>query len=184
MRASKASHLHHIGTAPNGIDTDGPGFDAIIRWLTNASRSATMPAICCVLSRRRRINPRNHDIYAAQIKAVYRHLPMILAVNIINSALVAVVLASYLNQSRWWIFFGLVATLTAARAAGWSCYRRDQGPGQSPVRWAFFATAGSALSGLLWGLSSTLMLSDNIVEQTFFAFGSAPAAAPRRRRRI
>jgi hypothetical protein len=35
---------------------------------------------------------------------------------------------------------------------------------------ALFATAGSGLSGLLWGLGSTLLLPDNIVEQTFFAF--------------
>src|SRR5689334_10151107 len=128
--------------------------------VNKACRSARIRMICCALSRRRRINPRDHDIYTAKIEAVYRHLPMILAVNIINSALVAVVLASYLDQSRWWIFFGLVATLTAARAVDWSCYRRNRGSGKLPVRWAFFATAGSALSGLLWGLSSTLLLSD------------------------
>jgi signal transduction histidine kinase/CheY-like chemotaxis protein len=97
-------------------------------------------------------------------------MPMILAVNIVNAALVAVVLASYLNQSRWWIFFGLVATLTGVRASAWQCYRRAQGSRKSEIAWAIFATAGSGLSGLLWGLSSTLLLSDNIVEQTFFAF--------------
>jgi len=113
---------------------------------------------------------RNQDIFTAQIQAVYKHMPMVLAVNIVNSALVAFVLASYLHQSRWWIFFGLVATLSVVRASGWRSYRRNQGSRKSQTAWALFATAGSGLSGLLWGLSSTLLLSDNIVEQTFFAF--------------
>jgi len=94
---------------------------------------------------------------------------MVLAVNVVNSALVALVLASYMEQARWWIFFGLVVALTAVRAAGWSCYRYRRGSLENTV-WAGLATAGSALSGLLWGLSSTLLLPDNIVEQTFFAF--------------
>src|SRR5215470_7319178 len=108
-------------------------------------------------------------IYTAQIRAVYCHIPMVLAVNVVNSALVALVLASYMEQARWWIFFGLVVALTAVRAAGWSCYRYRRRSLENTV-WAGLATAGSALSGLLWGLSSTLLLPDNIVEQTFFAF--------------
>jgi hypothetical protein len=45
---------------------------------------------------------RNIDggIYAAQIHAVYQHMPMILADHVVNSALVALVLASYMGQTR------------------------------------------------------------------------------------
>ena len=120
--------------------------------------------------RRSRITLRKADIQTAQIRAVYQHMPMVLAVNLVNSALVAFVLASYLEQTRWWIFFGLVVTLTGVRAAGWRCYYHHQNTEGAPGKWALFATAGSGLSGLLWGLGSTLLLSDNIVEQTFFAF--------------
>jgi signal transduction histidine kinase/CheY-like chemotaxis protein len=95
---------------------------------------------------------------------------MVLAVNIINSALVALVLASYMAQTRWWTFFGLVLALTAVRAAGWTCYRYYRKVPGNTTFWAIFATAGSALSGLIWGFSSTLLLPDNIVEQTFLAF--------------
>ena len=94
-------------------------------------------------------------------------MPMVLAVNLVNSALVAFELASYLEQTRWWIFFGLVVTLTGVRAAGWRCYYHNQKTEGAPGKWALFATAGSGLSGLLWGLGSTLLLPDNIVEQTF-----------------
>src|SRR5712672_1474034 len=111
-----------------------------------------------------------HEIYAAQIRALYQHTPMVLAVNVANSALVAVVLGTYLEQTRWWIFFGLVITLTGLRAIGWICYRHDRQPYETTAKWAIFATAGSSLSGLLWGLGSTSLLSDNILEQTFLVF--------------
>jgi predicted signal transduction protein with EAL and GGDEF domain len=109
-------------------------------------------------------------IFIAQIRALYRHTPMVLAVNVINSGLVALVLASYLEQTRWWIFFGLVVTLTAARAIGWRYYRRHRKRVRLTTMWAIVATAGAGLSGLLWGTGSTLLLPDNIVEQTFLAF--------------
>jgi signal transduction histidine kinase/CheY-like chemotaxis protein len=112
----------------------------------------------------------NHEIYAAQIRALYQHTPMVLAVNVANSALVAVVLGTYLEQTRWWIFFGLVITLTGLRAIGWICYRHYAQPYETTAKWAIFATAGSSLSGLLWGLGSTSLLSDNILEQTFLVF--------------
>src|SRR5882724_13209629 len=109
----------------------------------------------------------NDEIYTAQIRALYQHTPMVLAVNVANSALVAVVLGAYLQQARWWIFFGLVITLTGLRAIGWICYRHDRQPYETTAKWAILATAGSSLSGLLWGLGSTSLLSDNILEQPF-----------------
>ena len=112
----------------------------------------------------------DQEIFLAQIRALYRHMPMVLAVNIINSGLVALVLASYLEQTRWWIFFGLVVALTTARAIVWRLYRRHRRSANLATRWAIIATAGSGLSGLLWGASSVLLLPDNIVEQTFLAF--------------
>ena len=112
----------------------------------------------------------DREISAAQFQALYEHMPMVLAVNVVNSALVALVLASYMEQTRWWIFFGLVVALTGARAVGWRHYHHHRKGVEDKTRWAILATAGSGLSGLLWGGSSTLLLPDNIVEQTFLAF--------------
>jgi signal transduction histidine kinase len=95
---------------------------------------------------------------------------MVLAVNVVNSALVALVLASYLEQTRWWIFFGLVVSLTGVRATRWLWYRRNRERVEAKIIWKIFATVGSGLSGLLWGMGSTFLRPDNIVEQTFFAF--------------
>src|ERR1700736_5176574 len=97
-------------------------------------------------------------------------MPMVLAVNVVNAALVVLVLASYMEQTRWWIFFGLVVTLSGARAIVWIYYRYQRQAVEDIAKWTLFATAGSGLSGLLWGASSTLLLPDHIVEQTFLAF--------------
>lgn len=112
----------------------------------------------------------NQEIFGAKIRVLYQHTPMVLAVNVINSGVVTVVFALYLQQTRWWSFFGLVITLTGARAIAWRLYRRNQTSDGRTIKWAIIATLGSGLSGLLWGVGSTLLLPDNILEQTFLAF--------------
>lgn len=109
-------------------------------------------------------------IYVAQIRALYQHVPIVLLVNIVNSALVAIVLASHKGQTWWLLFFALTIGLTGAHAFGWVRHRRTSESAQSASRWAAAAIVGSGLSGLLWGVGSVLLLSDNLVEQTFVAF--------------
>jgi signal transduction histidine kinase len=112
----------------------------------------------------------SQQVFIAQIRALYRHTPMVLAVNVVNSGLVALALASYLEQTRWWIFFGLVTTLTVVRAIGWKYYYDHRKSADFTRMWAIIATAGSGFSGLLWGISSTMLLPNNLLEQTFLAF--------------
>ena len=111
-----------------------------------------------------------NGIYVAQIRALYQHVPIVLLVNIVNSALVAIVLASYKGQTWWLVFLALTIALTGAHALGWVRYRRISESARSASRWAAAATVGSGLSGLLWGVGSALLLPDNLVEQTFVAF--------------
>src|SRR5271166_1902226 len=93
-------------------------------------------------------------IYVAQIRALYQHIPIVLLVNVVNSALVAIVLASYLGQTWWLIFLALTIALTVARVVGWACYRYRNKTTHSTTKWAICATLGSGLSGLLWGAGS------------------------------
>ncbi|MBV8456068.1 MAG: response regulator [Acetobacteraceae bacterium] len=111
-----------------------------------------------------------NGIYVAQIRALYQHIPIVLLVNIVNSALVAIVLASYKGQVWWLVFLALTLALTGAHAFGWVRYRHTGESARSARRCAAAATIGSGLSGLLWGLGSALLLPDNLVEQTFVAF--------------
>jgi signal transduction histidine kinase/ActR/RegA family two-component response regulator len=109
-------------------------------------------------------------IYVAQIRALYEHLPVVLFANVINSGLVAIVLASSRGQIWWLAFLGLTLALSAARTFGWVRYRRSKGLEEHSGQWAVAATTGSALSGLLWGIGSALLLPDNLIDQTFVAF--------------
>ena len=140
-----------------------------MRASNSQERLRKLGAAASISSGRAGINI-NDKIYTAQIRALYQHTPMVLAVNVVNSAVVALVLASYMEHTRWWIFFGSVVTLTGVRAIGWSSYRHRRKSVEAATKWAIFATSGSGLSGLLWGAGSTLLLPDNIVEQTFLAF--------------
>jgi len=109
-------------------------------------------------------------IYAAQIRALYQHLPMVLIVDVVNSALVSFVLASYLGHTLWLAFLTFAVGLAGARAVGWYRYHHHLTSLRATTKWAISATIGSGLSGLLWGAGSALLLSDNLVEQTFVAF--------------
>ncbi len=109
-------------------------------------------------------------VYNAQIQALYQHIPMVLIVNVVNSALVAIVLASCVGQVWWLAFLALTFGLTAVRAFGWARHRRDTQHLHSVTKWAICATIGSGLSGLLWGAGAAALLSDDLVAQTFVAF--------------
>ena len=109
-------------------------------------------------------------IYAAQVEALYQHIPMVLIVDVVNSALVSIVLASYRRQTLWLAFLILAVTVTGARAVGWAQYRHNRDTLQSVAKYAISATLGSGLSGLLWGAGSALLLPDALIEQTFVAF--------------
>jgi signal transduction histidine kinase/CheY-like chemotaxis protein len=110
------------------------------------------------------------EIYITQIETLYQQTPMLLTVNLVNSSLVAVVLASYMGQALWLIFLGLTLLLTVIRVIGWKFYWSCAAAVRSTPKWAIFATMGSGLSGLLWGVGSALLLPDSLVEQTFVAF--------------
>ena len=109
----------------------------------------------------------SRKIYIAQIDTLYKQTPIVLIVNIVNSSLVALLLASYMGQV---IFLALTFLLTALRMIGWKFYRSRPLSIRSARKWAIIAIAGSGLSGLLWGAGSALLLPERLLEQTFVAF--------------
>src|SRR5437016_10894191 len=112
----------------------------------------------------------NSEVYAAQVDRLYHQTPMVLTVNLVNSALVAVVLALYSGETPWLIFLVMTVVLTALRLIGWRLYHSRVQPDVATTKWAFLAIAGSGLSGTIWGVGSALLLPGNLVEETFVAF--------------
>ena len=54
-----------------------------------------------------------------QARAFHQHIPMVLIVDVVNSALVPIVLTSYLRETLWLAFLMLAIAVTGARAIGW-----------------------------------------------------------------
>src|SRR4029077_8317249 len=76
----------------------------------------------------------------------------------------------YAEHTGWWIFLGLVLTMTGVRAIVWGVYHHHKKPYRPTAIWAQLATLGSGLSGLLWGVGTASLVSDNLVEEMFLAF--------------
>jgi signal transduction histidine kinase len=110
------------------------------------------------------------EVRAARIGLLYQQTPIVLVVNVLNAALVAVVLVQRGESSHWYIWLGLVVLLALARGALWTAYRRRGADASSATRWAGLATIASTLSGVLWGGGGALLFPDGVVEQTFLAF--------------
>jgi hypothetical protein len=59
-----------------------------------------------------------NGIYAGQVQALYQHLPVVLLVNVVNSALVSVVLAASRGQVCWLVFLGFNCRLIGSSCIG------------------------------------------------------------------
>jgi len=96
-------------------------------------------------------------IRTEQLRAVFRQLPISLAVNLVNAALSAIVLSTIGAQPAPLVWFSLVALVTAGRGILWRRYRRTPAGPESAHRWSLFAVAGSLLAGSCWGFGGMLL---------------------------
>jgi signal transduction histidine kinase len=87
---------------------------------------------------------------ALQAAAVFRQMPIALAVNAVNAAITATVLHRLVDQVRPLAWLGVVLFVTAVRSVLWLRYRRANS--RSDPHWLLLAACGSLLAGLCWGL--------------------------------
>jgi signal transduction histidine kinase len=96
-------------------------------------------------------------VYAEQVRAIFRQIPIALAVNFVNSALTALVLAPLATRPfplPWFLSMTLVAI---GRAILWLRYRRAAVQPESTRRWSRLMTCGSLLGGLCWGVGGIIL---------------------------
>ena len=96
-------------------------------------------------------------IYAEQIDAVYRQMPIALAVNIVNAAVAAIALAPFATRPVLPPWFASVALVTIIRLLLWLHYRRASVPLENIQRHARLATSSSLLAGLTWGIGGAVL---------------------------
>jgi diguanylate cyclase (GGDEF)-like protein len=82
-----------------------------------------------------------------RLDLLYGSMPLILAANVINCALIAAIFSDLVPAPRVALWCGLMAVLTLFRFVAWLWNRESK----SDRPWALIAVAGSAASGLLWG---------------------------------
>jgi len=96
-------------------------------------------------------------IRTEQLRAVFRQLPISLAVNLVNAALTAIVLSTIETRPFPLVWFSLVALVTAGRWILWRRYRRFlSGSGRDHI-WSKLAVCGSLLAGSCWGFGGMLL---------------------------
>ncbi|HLO78406.1 MAG TPA: ATP-binding protein [Magnetospirillum sp.] len=91
------------------------------------------------------------------IRLLYRHVPAVLAANLVNSALVLAALWHQAERSLLLGWLAAILVLTFARVALWGRCRHRLTDADA-AKWGLRYTLGSAMSGILWGSSATLFV--------------------------
>lgn len=84
----------------------------------------------------------------------YGILPLVLAANLINGGLLAIVLAGKMEWRRLALWYLLIVILVIWRALVWR--RRQSSPDPGAKRWYVLLVAGAGASGILWGAAGWL----------------------------
>jgi signal transduction histidine kinase len=93
-----------------------------------------------------------------QVDAAFRHAPIAVVVNIINSGITAAVLAAISFTRLPFLWFGAATLASAAGWLVWRRYKRATVDAQSVRGWGTLAAIGSLLLGLSWGAGGAVLL--------------------------
>ncbi len=96
-------------------------------------------------------------VYAEQVRSLFGQMPIALAVNVANAALVAIVLAPLATRPLLLPWFVSVMVVTIGRAILWLSYRRGPVQPEHARRWSGLATLGALLAGLTWGIGGIIL---------------------------
>jgi signal transduction histidine kinase/CheY-like chemotaxis protein len=96
-------------------------------------------------------------VYTEQVRAVFRQMPIALAVNFINAVLTTIVLAPLAAQPIPLPFFVAVTFVTVGRVILWLRYRVVSVQPETAHLGSRVATGGALLTGLCWGIGGALL---------------------------
>ncbi len=111
------------------------------------------------------------EIRAAQTSAVFRQMPIALAVNTVNAVITAIVLQRFAGVMLPLAWLCIVLLVTAGRWLVWRRYRHRDARLEDDPRWPLLASCGSLLAGLCWGLGAVVLFPVlPVVGQIFLTF--------------
>jgi signal transduction histidine kinase/ActR/RegA family two-component response regulator len=94
---------------------------------------------------------------AEQVRSLFRQIPIALSVNVVNAALVAIVLTPLATRPLVLPWFLSVILVTIGRGILWLSYRRAPVQPEHARRWSRLATLGALLAGLAWGIGGFIL---------------------------
>jgi signal transduction histidine kinase len=110
-------------------------------------------------------------IRAAQVSAVFRQMPIALAVNAVNAIITFIVLQQLIDFARPLAWVCVVALVTSGRWALWLRYRRLRSSITAVAQWSWLAACGSLLAGMCWGLGGLVLFPITpVLGQIFLTF--------------
>jgi signal transduction histidine kinase/ActR/RegA family two-component response regulator len=96
-------------------------------------------------------------VYAEQVRSLFKQIPIALSVNLVNAALVAIVLTPLATRPLPLPWLVSVVLVTIGRGILWLCYRQGPVQPENARRWSWMATCGSLLGGLCWGIGGIIL---------------------------
>src|SRR5579872_557115 len=96
-------------------------------------------------------------VYAEQVRGLFRQMPTALCVNLVNAALLAIVLAPLATRPLLLAWFASVTLVTIGRGILWLRYRRGPVQPENARNWSRLATWGSLFAGLTWGIGGVIL---------------------------
>ncbi len=110
-------------------------------------------------------------IRAAQVSAVFRQMPIALAVNAVIAIITFMVLQQLIGSARPLAWVCAVLLVTSGRWVLWLRYRRLRSGISAVARWSWLAAGGSLLAGLCWGLGGLILFpAMPVLGQIFLTF--------------
>jgi signal transduction histidine kinase len=97
------------------------------------------------------------ELAAAQVSAIFRQMPIALAVNVVNAIITLVVLHQFIGLLLPLAWLCIVVLITSGRCAIWLRFRRQQSAITDVIPWSRRAACGSLLAGLSWGLGAVVL---------------------------
>ena len=96
-------------------------------------------------------------VYTEQVRSLFRQIPTALSVNLVNAALVAIVLTPLATRPLVLPWFISAMLVTIGRGILWLRCRYALIQPESARRWARLATWGSLAAGLSWGIGGIIL---------------------------
>ncbi|MES2355237.1 MAG: diguanylate cyclase [Pseudomonadota bacterium] len=123
-------------------------------------------------------NGYSSQLYAEEVKLLYKNAPLAYSVTIINGAILAFVQSAYISASILFSWSGCLVFVTAIRVLiVWRYAKATPGP-ERAVFWNYLYLTGAGLAGMVWGAAAIVLFPiESVAHQLFVAFVLAGMSA-------